>query len=74
MNTVPDIILGLQIFLDHRSLSSIDQKILIGHWSFKSTYGANKGTVKEVQNGLGRDVEMVIPASVLLRNDKQLGW
>ena len=31
MNVVPDqtIILGLQIFLDHRSLSSIDQKILM---------------------------------------------
>ena len=31
MNVAPDqtIILGLQIFLDHRSLSSIDQKILM---------------------------------------------
>ena len=31
MNAAPDqtIILGLQIFLDHRSLSSIDQKILM---------------------------------------------
>ena len=31
MNMAPDhtIILGLQIFVDHRSLSSIDQKILI---------------------------------------------
>ena len=30
MNVAPDqtIILGLQIFLDHRSLSSIDQEIL----------------------------------------------
>ena len=31
MNLAPDqtIILSLQIFLDHRSLSSIDQKILV---------------------------------------------
>ena len=34
MNVAPDqtIILGLQNFLDHRSLSSIDQRILIMGW------------------------------------------
>ena len=53
MNIAPDqtIILGIQIFLDHRSLSLIDQtnlndtgRVIIGHRYSKSTFGANKST------------------------------
>ena len=53
MNIAQDqtIILGIQIFLDHRSLSLIDQtnlndtgRVIIGHRYSKSTFGANKST------------------------------
>ena len=54
--------LGLEIFIDHRSLSSIDQKldgtgwdgmglgwmVIIGHRSSKSTFGANERSPQRV--------------------------